>query len=64
MNCLLNTQIKQHLPKFKAYASDNSNLMQTMEFDRKENIARKGENAGYQHLLLFLNVYKAFLINF
>ena len=54
MNCLLNTQIKRHLPKFKAFAGDNSNLMQTMEFDRIENIARKGENAGYQHLLLSL----------
>ena len=41
--------------KFKAIADDNSNVakMVISLFDRAENIVGKGENAGYQHFLLF-----------
>ena len=41
--------------KFKTLADDNLYLAQTMEFvvDVLENIGRNGENAGYQHFLLF-----------
>ena len=41
--------------KLKAFADDKINLVQLMisVFDRVENIVGKGENAGYQHFLLF-----------
>ena len=41
--------------KLKAFADDKMNVAQVMIpiFDRVENIVRKGENAGYQHFLLF-----------
>ena len=41
--------------KLKALADDNSYVAQMMisVFDRVENIVGKGENAGYQHFLLF-----------
>ena len=41
--------------KFKAFADDKINVTQTLKFQdgRVENIAGKGENAGYQHFLLF-----------
>ena len=42
--------------KFKAFADDNSNVDKMVIFsvkERVENIVRKGENAGYQHFLLF-----------
>ena len=40
---------------FKAFAEDNSNLAKMMIFllDNVKNIVGKGENAGYQHFLLF-----------
>ena len=43
------------MTKFKAIADDNSNVakMVISLFDRAENIVGKGENAGYQHFLLF-----------
>ena len=39
----------------KAFADDKINVNQRMKFDmgRVENIVGKGENAGYQHFLLF-----------
>ena len=39
----------------KPYSDDNSNVNQKMKIalGREENIVGKGENAGYQHLLLF-----------
>ena len=42
--------------KFKALADDKINLTETLKFvsGRVENIVGKGENAGYQHFLLFL----------
>ena len=39
----------------KAFADDKMNVTQKAKFDLEsvENIVRKGENAGYQHFLLF-----------
>ena len=39
----------------KAFTDDKINVAQIMipVFDRVENIVGKGENAGYQHFLLF-----------
>ena len=41
--------------KFKAFSEEKLNVAKIMisVFDRVENIVRKGENAGYQHFLLF-----------
>ena len=41
--------------KLKAFADDKINIAQMMIsiFDMLENILGKGENAGYQHFLLF-----------
>ena len=41
--------------KFKAFTDDKLNLAEKLKFvfGRVENIAGKGENAGYQHFLLF-----------
>ena len=52
------------LSKFKAFADDNFNIaeMAKFVFDGVENIAGKGENAGYQHFLLFPQCFpKGFL---
>ena len=44
------------MPKFKASTDDKFGLAEIMGFvfERVENIVGKGENAGYQHFLLFL----------
>ena len=50
--------------KFKAFADDKIHVAEIMIylFDREENIMGKGENAGYQHFLLFPQCFqKAFL---
>ena len=39
------------LIKLKAVADDKFNV--AVHYDRVENIVGKGENAGYQHFLLF-----------
>ena len=41
--------------KFKAHADDKINMTQNLNFvlGSVENILGKGENAGYQHFLLF-----------
>ena len=43
------------LTKLKAFANDKLNIakMTVFLYDRVENIVGKGENAGYQHFLLF-----------
>ena len=43
------------MTEFKAFADDKSNVanMTISLFDRVENTGGKGENAGYQHFLLF-----------
>ena len=47
------------LTKLKAFADDKLNVakMTTFLFDRAENIVGKGENAGDQHFLLFLQCF-------
>ena len=44
------------LSKFKAFEDDNLNVPQIVEtfFHKVENVVEKGENAGNQHFLLFL----------
>ena len=43
------------MTKFKVFADDKLNVAQMMisVFDKVKNIVGKGENAGYQHFLLF-----------
>ena len=43
------------LLKLKAFADDKTNAIRTLKFTlwRVENTVGKGENAGYQHFLLF-----------
>ena len=43
------------LSKLKAFADENFNVVQMMQFfyDRVKNIVGKGENAGYKPFLLF-----------
>ena len=60
---LLNDNVFNTLPhnkilgqsKLKAFADDKINVSGKLKFvlQRVENIAEKGENAGYQHFLLF-----------
>ena len=58
LNSLPNNTILA-LTKFKAYADDRITVTQKLKFvlGRVENIVGKGENAGYQHFLLFHNVF-------
>ena len=46
--------------KFKAFADDKINVTKKLNFDlgRVENIVGKGENANYQHLSFFHNIFK------
>ena len=46
--------------KLKAFADDKINVAQMIVsvFDRIGNIVGKGENAGYQHFLLFLQCFQ------
>ena len=49
--------------KLKAFADSKLNVAKIVicDFDRVENIIRKGENAGYQHFLLLPQCFgKAF----
>ena len=52
------------LSKLKALADDilNVALMMISTCDRVENIVGKGENAGYQHFLLFPQYFHIFAI--
>ena len=45
--------------KLKAFADDKINVSKILEIGlgRVENIVGKGENAGYQHFLLFHNIF-------
>ena len=49
--------------KLKACADNKINVSEKLKFvfDRVENIVGKGENAGYQHFLLFHSVFKRLL---
>ena len=53
-NSLPNDKILD-LFKLKAFVDDTSNVYQKLKFalGKVENIVGKGENAGYQHFLLF-----------
>ena len=53
-----------HWSKLKAFQDDKKNVTENLKFvwGHVENIAGKGENAGFQHLLLFPNVFKRFLL--
>ena len=46
--------------RLKAFADDKLNLIEKLKFvlERAENIVGKGENAGYQHFLLFLQFFQ------
>ena len=59
LNSLANDKILNR-PKLKAFADDNLNVAKMMIslYDRVENIVGKGENAGYQHFLLFLQCFQ------
>ena len=48
------------LSKLKSFADDKSNVTQNLKFvfRRVENIVGKGENAGDQHFLLFLQCFQ------
>ena len=51
--------------KLKTFADNNLNVNRKLKFafGRVENIVGKGENAGYQHFLLFPQCFqKAFLL--
>ena len=57
-SCLVNSQVftKQQFldwTKFTAFADDKLNTIMISVSDRVENIVGNGENAGYQHFLLF-----------
>ena len=45
--------------KSKAFADDKINVIEKLKFvlGRVENMVGNGENAGYQHFLLFHNVF-------
>ena len=49
-------------PNFIAFADDNFNMAKVAKLvsNRVENIARKGENAGDQHFLLFPQCFQKF----
>ena len=51
------------LSKLKAFAEEKINVTKEMKFvlGRKENIAGKGKNAGYQHFLFFPQCFKILL---
>ena len=48
--------------KFKAFADGNLDMAIVIRyfFDKVENIVGKGENAGYQHFLLFQKCFQEF----
>ena len=58
-NSLPNVKILDR-SKLKAFAEDKINVTEILKFvlERVENIVGKGENAGYQHFLLFLQCFQ------
>ena len=52
------------LSKLKSFADNEVNVAKMMisAFEKPENIVGKGENAGYQHFLLSLKVFKSLLL--
>ena len=51
---------KEECSKLKAFADDKLSLAENLKlvFGMSENIMRKGENAGYQHVLFFPLCFK------
>ena len=62
MNSLPNEKILDW-SKFKAFADDKINVNEQLKFGlgRVENIVEEGENAVFQHFLLFPKCFKSFL---
>ena len=60
MNSLPNDKILEW-SKFKEFADDKIDFIEKLKVGwvRVENIVGKGENAGYQHFLLFHSVFKS-----
>ena len=58
LNFIPNTKILYWL-KLKAFADDKIKVTKMMifVFDRVENIVGKGETAGYQHFLIFPQLF-------
>ena len=54
---------KFYWSELKAFADDKINATENLKFvlGRVENIVGKGENAGYQHFLLFRQVFRRLL---
>ena len=52
--------------KLKAFADDKVIWTQKLKFvlGKIEHIVGKGEDAGYQHFLIFYNVFKSLLIQY
>ena len=50
------------LSKLKSFADNVVAKMMISAFEKPENIVGKGENAGYQHFLLSLKVFKSLLL--
>ena len=51
-NCLPNDKILGW-SKLKAFADTKVNVIRKFSIGKVENLVAKGENAGYQHLLIF-----------
>ena len=53
-NCLPSNKVLDW-SKLKAFADEKINVTKELKFvsGKEENMVRKGENAGYQHFLLF-----------
>ena len=63
-NSLLNNKISD-LTKFKAFPDNKMILTEKLKFmlERVENIVGKGENAGYQHFLLFPQCFQKLIFS-
>ena len=63
LNPLPNDKILE-LTKLKAFADDKLDIakMRTSLFNRVENTVGKGENAGYQHFLLFSKCFHSLFL--
>ena len=61
LNSLPNDKIPDR-SKLKAFADDKLDVVKNADFslDRLENTVGKGENAGYQHFLLFQQCFSVF----
>ena len=59
LNSSPNDKILDSWSKLKAFADENLSVNQKLKFalGREENIGGKGENAGYQHFLVFTKCF-------